>query len=60
MGTLGLLSYALFVACIDRKRINYPLAKKGVFFSGILISMTIYLIMGQLRKIRNQTPLFIG
>ncbi len=60
LGTLGLLAYGLFVACIDRKRINYPLAKKGVFFSSIFISITIFIIMNQLKKIRKQTPLFIG
>jgi hypothetical protein len=60
MGTLGLLSYGLFVACIDRKRINYPLAKKGAFFAGLLISLTIMLIMNQLKKIRQTNPMFIG
>lgn len=60
LAILGLLSYALFVACIDRARINYPLAKKGVVFSSLFISFAIYIIMGQLRKIRKQTPLFIG
>jgi hypothetical protein len=59
-GTLGLLSYGLFVACIDRKRINYPLAEKGVFFASIFISAAIYLIMHQITKIKAQTPLFIG
>ena len=57
---LGLLSYGIFVACIDTKRINFPLAKKGAFFSGIFLSAAIYFIMSQLKKIRNQTPLFIG
>ena len=60
LGTLGLLAYGLFVACIDRKRINYPLAKIGVFFAGIFLTSAIYLIMHNLRKIRDQTPLFIG
>lgn len=60
MGTLGLLAYGLFVACIDRKRINFFLAKTGVCFAGIFISATIYLIMKQLKKIRESTPLFIG
>lgn len=60
LATLGLLSYGLFVSCIDRKRINYPLAKTGVFFASVLISAAIYIIMGQLRKIRNSTPMFIG
>jgi len=60
MAILGLLAYGLFVSCIDRKRINYPLAKTGVFFAGIFISGAIYLIMRNLRQIRKQTPLFIG
>lgn len=58
-GTLGPLFYGLFVACIDRKRINYPLAKAGVFFSSIFITAVIFIIMRQLNKIRNQTPTFI-
>ena len=58
--TIGLLSYGLFVSCIDRARINYPLAKSGVFFAGIFITAAIWHTMNQLRKIRNQTPMFIG
>ena len=58
--TIGLLAYGLFVACIDRKRINYSLAKTGVFFAGIFVSTAIVMIMRELKKIRNQTPLFIG
>ena len=58
--TVGLLAYGLFVACIDRKRINYPLAKKGVFYASIGISTAICLTMHQLNRIRKQTPLFIG
>ena len=34
-GTFGVLAYGLFVSCIDRKRISYPLAKTGVFFAGM-------------------------
>lgn len=58
--TFGLLSYGLFVSCIDRERINYPLAKTAVFFASVLISAAIYIIMGQLRRIRKFTPMFIG
>ena len=58
--TIGLLGYALFVSCIDRARINYPLAKKGVFVASIGISAAIYLIMIQIKRIRERTPLFIG
>lgn len=57
---LGLLSYGLFVACIDRKRINYPLSQGGVFFASIFISLAINLTMHQLKKIREVNPLFIG
>jgi hypothetical protein len=60
LSTIGLLGYALFVSCIDRARINYPLAKKGVFVASIGVSAAIYLIMIQIKKIRARTPLFIG
>lgn len=60
LSLIGLLAYALFVSCIDRKRINYPLAKIGVFVSSICISTAIYHIMHQIKKIRSFTPLFIG
>jgi hypothetical protein len=60
MSTLGLLSYGLFVACIDRKRINYPLAASGVFWSSILVSGAIYLTLWNLKRIVKRTPTFIG
>ncbi len=60
MSTIGLLSYGLFVACIDRKRINYPLAAAGVFWSAILVSAAIYLVLWNIRRISKRTPIFIG
>lgn len=58
--TIGLLAYGLFVSCIDRKKISHLTANTGVFFAGIFITSAIHLIMHQLKKIRDQTPLFIG
>jgi hypothetical protein len=52
LSTIGILAYALFVACIDRKRINYPLAKNAVFVASICISASIYLILFKIKKIR--------
>ena len=54
VGTIGLISYGLFVACIDRKKINYMLANSCAVISGILISYAIYIIMSNLQKNRAQ------
>jgi len=54
LGTVGLISYGLFVACIDRKKINYMLANASAVISGLLISYSIYIIMKNLQKNREQ------
>jgi len=54
LGTIGLISYGLFVACIDRKKINYMLANSCAVISAILISYAIYNIMKNLYKNREQ------
>jgi hypothetical protein len=48
MGTIGLAGYGLFVACIDRKRINYTLAADTVLVASIGITACIFLIMKNL------------
>lgn len=48
LGTIGLAGYGLFVACIDRKRINYALAADAVFVASIGITACIFLIMRNL------------
>ena len=53
LGTIGLMSYGLFVSCIDRKRINYPLARGCANVANICFSIAMYLIMHKLRKIRK-------
>ena len=53
-GTIGLISYGLFVACIDRKKINYMMANASATTSGFLISYAIYNIMNNLQKNRSQ------
>lgn len=54
LGTIGLAAYGLFVACIDRKRINYQLAETATFVASIGITIAIYIIMNNLRKNRDQ------
>ena len=58
-GTIGLMGYGLFVSCIDRKRINYPLARGCANVANICLTITMYLIMHNLRKIRKEEPGFI-
>lgn len=52
-GSIGLAAYGLFVSCIDRKRINYLLAGNSVFVAALSTSLTIFLIMSNLRKNRK-------
>ena len=47
-GTIGLAAYGLFVACIDRKRINYQLASLGVTVAAIGIMVCVVIIMNNL------------
>jgi uncharacterized membrane protein YidH (DUF202 family) len=47
-GTIGLAGYGLFVACIDRKRINYQLSSLGVTIAAIGIMVCVYIIMNNL------------
>jgi hypothetical protein len=54
LGTIGLAAYGLFVACIDRKRINYQLAEAAVLVATTCITIAIYIIMKNLRKNRDQ------
>lgn len=51
-GTIGLAAYGLFVSCIDRKRINYPLASAAVSWAAIGTSLAIFIIMKNLKKDR--------
>lgn len=53
-GTVGLAAYGLFVACIDRKRINFQLAETASFIASIGIAIAIYIIMSNLGKNRSQ------
>lgn len=52
VGTIGLAAYGLFVACIDRKRINYQLAEFASFAAAICITYAIFTIMRNLSKNR--------
>ena len=52
-GTIGLAGYGLFVSCIDRKRINYVLAGKGVLVAGVGSSVCIAIIMANLKNNRD-------
>lgn len=54
LGTIGLAAYGLFVACIDRKRINFQLAETATFVASIGITLAIFIIMKNLRKNRDQ------
>lgn len=54
LGTIGLAAYGLFVACIDRKRINYQLAETATFIASVGITAAIFIIMKNLRKNRDQ------
>lgn len=51
-GTIGLAGYGLFVACIDRKRINYALAADAVLVASLGITACIFLIMRNLSSNR--------
>jgi len=53
-GTIGLAGYGLFVACIDRKRINYLLAERGVTAASIGTTISIAIIMHNLTTNRSQ------
>lgn len=53
LGTIGLAAYGLFVACIDRKRINYQLAEAATFIASVCITIAISIIMSNLRKNRS-------
>eukprot|EP00919_Chromeraceae_sp_WS-2016_P037469 GHVR01089385.1.p3 GENE.GHVR01089385.1~~GHVR01089385.1.p3 ORF type:complete len:120 (+),score=5.67 GHVR01089385.1:3025-3384(+) len=57
---VGVSAYGLFVACIDRKRINYNLAANSVFVSVIGSSLAIYIIMGNLLRIKQRARPFIN
>lgn len=59
LGTVGLLAYGLFVSCIDRKRINFPLTRGCANVANICMTLVMYLIMHNLRKIRKVEPGFI-
>ena len=58
-GSIGLLAYGLFVSCIDRKRMNYQLARLSANIANIALSFTMWLIMHNIRLIRRQQPSFI-
>jgi hypothetical protein len=52
IGTTGLALYGLFVACIDRKRINYQLAEFASFGAAVCITYSIFTILRNLSKNR--------
>ena len=53
-GTIGLAGFGLFVACIDRKRINYVVASEAVTVGAIGMAVCIALIMHNLSSNRSQ------
>lgn len=52
IGTIGLALYGLFVACIDRKRINFQLAEFASFGAALCITYSIFTILRNLSKNR--------
>ena len=58
-GTIGLMAYGLFVSCIDRKRINYPLARESANVANLCMTFVMWLVMNNIRRIREHNPKFI-
>ena len=54
IGTIGLAAYGLFVSCIDRKRINYQIVQASSFIAAVCLTISIYIIMSNLKKNREQ------
>ena len=53
-GTIGLFGYGLFVSCLDRKRVDYVLAGKGVLVAAIGLTIAIHTIMSNLYANRSR------
>ena len=52
--TLSLAGYGLFVSCLDRKRVDYVLAGKGVLVAAVGSTVAIAIIMANLSANRSR------
>ena len=60
LGTISLLSFGLFVCCVDRRQINYLLMERCVFIAAISNFMAIMATMKNISKIRENKPDYVG